>query len=547
MGCATLSGSTLNLTSDNSRSRTTRFWLVILAICSSLFLGALEFTAVSTALPTIVQSIPDFPSEDFVWVGSAYALAATAFLPMSGSLAQIFGRRPVVIVSLLVFAIGSTMCGAASTRNTFLAGRTIQGFGGGGILALTSIIIADLVPLQERGMYNGLMGITWSVAAAIGPVIGGILAEASRWRWLFYLNLPICGFVLCLVMLFLNLHTPRTSLREKLAQFDWIGISIIVSSSAAWVIALTWAGIVYPWSSFRVLVPFVLGLCGLVAFFAYEFFCAKHPIVSFEYLSNRTSLSGYAQTFMIQAVIVSYIYYMPIYFQACKAASPRGSGVDLFGLAMTLPPFSILGGASIKIFTCYRPQLWIGWLLTILSTGILLLLKSDSPPGMSIGFGVLAGAGMGVTYTATFFPVLAPLSVESNAHAISLAVFMRSFAQVCGITICGAVLQNGLEKNLPAEFLVLFPSAHDLAYGAVAEVSGLPEPLKQQVQSAFATSLERVWIALLVMSCAGFLCSIPMKGISLHAGLDRKWGVVEESEAMKDVTTESEEGAIEMA
>lgn len=121
---------------------------------------------------------------------------------------------------------------------------------------------------------------------------------------------------------------------------------------------------------------------------------------------------------------------MPVYFQACKGASPTGSGVDLFGLAMTLSPISIIGGVSITVFNCYRPQLWFGWSLTVLAMGVISTLDSTSPRAMSIGFEVLAGAGMGIAYTGTFFPVLAPLSVESNAHAIGLGIFLRSFAQV---------------------------------------------------------------------------------------------------------------------
>lgn len=125
-----------------------------------------------------------------------------------------------------------------------------------------------------------------------------------------------------------------------------------------------------------------------------------------------------------------YLDFMPVYFQACKDASPTGSGVDLFGLALTLSPISIVGGISITVYKCYRPQLWLGWVCTVISMGLLLLLRSDSSRALSIGLSVLAGAGMGTAYTGTFFPVLAPLSVDSNAHAISLGVFLRAFAQV---------------------------------------------------------------------------------------------------------------------
>ncbi|PPQ80060.1 hypothetical protein CVT25_001489 [Psilocybe cyanescens] len=504
------------------------FWIVIGAICSSLFLGALELTAVSTALPTIVDSIPNFPPTDFVWVGSAYALAGAAFLPMSGSFAQIFGRRPVMLFSLVMFGTGSVMCGAAKSRSLFIAGRTIQGLGGGGILSLTNIILADLVPLQERGVYNGLIGVTWSVAAAIGPVIGGALASSGQWRWLFYLNLPICGIVLVFVGLFLRLPTPTTSFKEKISQFDWIGMFLIIAGCCACIIALTWGGITFAWTSAQVLAPLCVGIFGILMFTLFEWRISSNPIVPSILLSNRTTLSGYLQTFIIQAVLVSFIYYMPVYFQACKGASPTGSGVDLFGLAMTLSPISIIGGVSITVFNCYRPQLWFGWSLTVLAMGVISTLDSTSPRAMSIGFEVLAGAGMGIAYTGTFFPVLAPLSVESNAHAIGLGIFLRSFAQVWGITICGTVLQNELQANLPLEFFELVPDSHALAYGAIAKVHSLPSPLRELVEEAFATSLKKVWLTLLGMSASGLLVSFAMRSYQLHTNLDKRWGVKQE-------------------
>ncbi|KZT12007.1 iron permease [Laetiporus sulphureus 93-53] len=511
-------------------SRGISFWLVIAAVCTSLFCGAMELTAVSTALPTIVNAIP-FDAHNFVWVGSAYALSSTAFIPMSGNLAQIFGRKPIMLFSISAFAVGSLMCAVSPSQRLFISGRTVQGLGGGGILSLTNIILADLVPLRERGIFNGFIGMTWSIAAAIGPVIGGALAQHGVWRWLFYMNLPICGVAIGLVLVFLRLRTPRGEIRDKLSSFDWLGNFLVTSGSCAIIIALAWGGGAYPWSSYRVLIPLCTGCVGLVVFLLYEASLAPVPIIRVKLLSNRTTLSGYMQMFLIQAILVAFIYYMPVYFQACKDASPTGSGVDLFGLALTLSPISIVGGISITVLKRYRPQLWLGWCLTVLSMGLLSTLRSDSPRATSIGFGVISGAGIGTAYTGTFFPVLAPLPVSENAHAIALGAFLRAFAQVWGVAIGAVVLQNELRHQLPAAFLERYPDISQVTYTTITQIRSLPEPLKNEVRVAFASSLRVVWLVLVGMSVLGLVVSFLMRGLPLHTDLDQHWGV-QEADAM---------------
>lgn len=187
-----------------------KFWMVFVALCFSCFLAALDLTAVSTTLPDIAET---FQSEDYSWIGSAYALTSTAFVPWTGGLAKIFGRRPVMLAGLLLFALGSALAGAAQTMAMAIAGRAVQGVGGGAILTMVSqcppqllvsgmftffhqveIIVCDLVPLAERGAYFGIIGSVWALASAIGPPIGGALASAGAWRWLFYRTfLSLCS------------------------------------------------------------------------------------------------------------------------------------------------------------------------------------------------------------------------------------------------------------------------------------------------------------------------------------------------------------------
>ncbi|GJE91675.1 MFS general substrate transporter [Phanerochaete sordida] len=458
-----------------------RFWLILLAICVSLFLSALEYTAVSTALPTIVH---DLQGNDFVWVASAYALASTALLPMTGGLAQIFGRRPTMLGSQALFALGSALCGAAQNMRWLIAARTIQGAGGGGILAIASIIISDLVPLKERATYNGIIGFVWAIACSLGPVIGGSLTERGQWRWLFYLNLPIGGFAAALVVLFLRLKTPPGSVREKLGRMDWIGNALIIASSTSCVLGLTWGGIRYPWTSSHVLAPLMTGIIGIVVFLVYEAIFPREPIIPFTLVSNCTSLSGYIQTFIAPVQSLAAIYFIPIYFQACRDASPIRSGVEMFGYGLTVGPFLILTGISISITKRYRVQLWLAWVLVMVGMGLCSTVSADSPLAHAIGYWVLPGIGTGIIYAGTYFPVLAPLPVSENAHALAFFAFCRSFAGVWGVTIGTAVLQTQLTHKLPREFVDQFPDGVEIAYSIVPVIPTLPEPFRTQHRSS---------------------------------------------------------------
>ncbi|KAG8934110.1 hypothetical protein FRC02_010593, partial [Tulasnella sp. 418] len=216
-----------------------RFWMVIISLMVSTFLSAIDLTSISTVLPTIVA---DLNGHDFVWVGSSFTLASTAILPMTGGLAQIFGRRPVMLGSLILFAIGSGICGGAKNMGMLIAGRTIQGMGGGGILSLTEIIVADLVALRWRGLYMGLFGAVWAIASAVGPPIGGAFAE-SDWRWLFYMNIPLTGIAAVLVFMFLRVKAPKDDFKTKMGRMDWTGNFLVIVSSTITIIALTWGGV----------------------------------------------------------------------------------------------------------------------------------------------------------------------------------------------------------------------------------------------------------------------------------------------------------------
>ncbi|KAG8874269.1 hypothetical protein FRB97_006041 [Tulasnella sp. 331] len=484
--------------------RGVQFWLIMVSLMVATFLSALDLTSVSTALPIIVK---DLHGTDFVWVGASFSLGSTAFLPMSGGLAQIFGRRPIVLGSLAFFTIGSAISAAAQNMNMLIAGRTLQGIGGGGIL--------------------GIFGAVWAIASAVGPPIGGVFAE-HNWRWLFYLNLPLAAIAIVLVFSFLHLKAPEGNFKAQMKRMDWIGNGLVVGGTTSLVIALAWAGVQYSWTSVQVLVPLILGLLGLAAFMVWEAQWASEPVVPWQLVNNRTSLFGYVTVFLHGITSTAAIFYFPVYFQGAQLEKPIESGVSLFGIAFTVAPAAIACGILVAKFNRYIPQNLAGWAFSMLGFGLMSMITASSPRGWQIGFQIVCGVGLGLLYAGPTFPVLAPLPTSEAAHALALFAFVRNFAQTFGVTIGSTILQNSLKQKLPAAFLETVSSqGAEIAYSIIPVVGSLPEPLQSQVRDAFAGSVQVIWRVMIGLSAAGLLCVLVMREVKMHEVTDKDWGLAE--------------------
>ncbi|GBE86280.1 Efflux pump FUS6 [Sparassis crispa] len=514
------------------------FWLSFVAITASTFLSALDLTAVSTALPTITNDLHG--GNDFSWVGSAYALTSTAFLPLSGGLADIFGRRPVMLISIAVFSLGSALSGASQSMAMLIGARAVQGIGGGGILNLTEIIVSDLVPLAERGTYQGFIGLTWAFASAIGPPIGGALAQKASWRWIFFINLPLTGVSFTLVVIFLRVRTPHGSIKQKLSRIDWIGNVIIMAGSTLVVIALTWGGIAYPWNSARVLAMLIIGLALIGVFFVYEAKVPAKPTIPWDVVNNRTSLGGFLMTFFHGITSITIIYYLPVFFQACLGADPIRSGIDMFPSALVIAPFAVIAGVVVVVTNTYRPINLAGWVFSVVGFGTLSLLRATNSTSRWVGYQILAAAGTGILFSSTVFPTLAPLPVERTAGALAFFAFCRAFAQTWGIAIAGTILQNELKKKLPAAFVAQFPQGSEIAYAAIPQIGSLSEPLRSEVRAAFATSMSVIWKTMIGIAGLGLLSVFILKEIPMRQSTDVNFGL---NDNKKQITDEEKTAA----
>ncbi|KAI0741189.1 iron permease [Earliella scabrosa] len=520
------------------------FWLSFIAVVVANFLSALDFIAVAIAVPTMTHDLNG--KDNFVWIGAAYGLASTAILPFSSRLADIFGRRPIMLIAITIFLVGSALAGAAQNMSWLIAARTVQGIGGGSILNLGSVIVGDLVSLAERGTYQGIVILAWAVAGSVGPIISGALAQDASWRWLFCmifcamigrhadlvahadLNLPLAGISFIFVALFLRVRTPEGSMSSKLSRVDWIGNLIIIAGTSLALVALTWGGIRFSWSSSHVLGPLIAGVLLIFTFFVYEALVPREPTTPVDVLKNRTAFSGYLTTFIHGIIGMSAMFYLPVYFQACKDASPLLSGVYVLPVTLPCAFVALVAGIVIKKTEKYRPINFAGWILMLIGFGLCTLLKAGSPMAVWVIIQLVVSSGLGIIWGVTVFPILAAIRVERFASAIAFWNFLRTFAQTWGVTISATILQNELKKYLPPTFAAQFPDGVEIAYAAIPVIPTLDDGLRAEVHVAFAQSLSVVWKVMTGLAGAGLLVNFMLKEIPMHTSRDYRYALQDE-------------------
>ncbi|KAM4057562.1 major facilitator superfamily protein [Hirsutella rhossiliensis] len=520
-------------TDNGGANKGPRFWLVFAAIALTTFLAALDTSILSTALPTIAAALGS--EELYLWITNAYLLASTATIPIFAQAANIYGRRSLTLLAVCLFALGSGLCGGASSTAMMIAGRAVQGIGGGGILTMSEIVICDLVSIRERGLYAGVIGGIWAIAAVVAPILGGAFAQGSSWRWIFYLNLPISGLALALLALFLELHRPPAGpLRDQLARIDWGGSAILIASVASVVLALGWGGTRYPWSSWRVALPLVLGLAGHVAFFAYQAApWLREPTMPLRIFGNRTSALCLVISFLHSMLLFWACYFLPVYFQAVREASPMRSAVMLFPIATTSAPAGVLAGVFITKTGRYRVWQLLGLGLMSLGCGMCNLLNATSPTGQWVGFQLLLGFGFGFVFTSTLPPILASLAESDVATATGAWTFLRNFGSVWGLAIPGAIFNtyssnaaSRVSNPVVREMLVDGGAYERATKQFMLTLDGSPG-LKSEVAQLYVDGLRVMWQASIAFALLAFACALFVPTVELRDELNTEFGLKE--------------------
>ena len=263
-----------------------RMAMILIAMYMSLFVAAMDATIVATATPTITADLHS--ATGYIWIGGAYLIANTAAAPIWVKFSDIWGRKPIFIIAAVIFFASSIVCATAINMQMLIAGRAIQGAAGGGLICMVNVGISDLFSVRERSLWLGLCEGIWALAGAIGPLLGGAFAMFN-WRWCFWLNLPIAGTALGLLVPFLNVHNPRTPVLDGIRAIDWFGCISILGVTVMLLLGLDLGGAVYPWGSAKVICLIVFGSLMILVFIYSEKKIAKYPIIPLSLFRTRNA------------------------------------------------------------------------------------------------------------------------------------------------------------------------------------------------------------------------------------------------------------------
>ncbi|KAL1960984.1 hypothetical protein VTO42DRAFT_4872 [Malbranchea cinnamomea] len=526
----------------------TRSWLVFLMLSVLTLMVALDGTSISVALPIIAAKLKGSAIEAF-WSGTSFMLCSTVFQPTFASFSNIFGRKPMILITIALFLAGTIIAGLANGFTQMLVGRSIQGVGGGGLIALTEIIVTDLVPLRFRGNYFGILSAMWSVGSVCGPILGGGFSQNVSWRWIFYINFPFIGFGVIFVFAFLKLNFVPTSLATKLRRIDYIGTVLFVASATSFLIPVTWGGVMYAWDSWRTLVPLILGAAGLIGFMLYETYLAADPMIPPTIFATRTAVVSYIETILHGLVLWCGLYYLPLYFETVKEYSPILSGVALFPMSFTVAPSAGIAGFLITKTGSYRPSIWAGFFLATIGMGLMCIMDvGTSVPGW-IFLMLPAGFGLGMLFPSIGFAIQASALPGNMAVAVAMFSFFRAFGQAIGIAVGGVVFQNQMYHNL-LKYPALAPMASAYskdAAGLVQVVRAMSDVGEEGLQKlwlkeAYTDSLRIVWAVSCAFLGVGGLLSILTEKYTLDRALESDQTIREKNKADQDAEGEKTSG-----
>ena len=521
---------TIDTPSESTTSHSWRFWCVFLALCLISFISGLDATIVVTALPTITREIGG--QEQYVWIANSFVIASTVPQPLFAQISNIFGRRNPMLLAVMLFTLGSGIAAGARNPAMLIAGRTVQGLGIGGAYVLLDVVCCDLVPLRERGKYLPMMLSAAAIGTTVGPVIGGSLAQ-TNWRWIFYLNLPISGLALAITFFFLNVkYTRNPTWRHALARVDFLGNAIFIPSILAILLGLVLGGTQFPWGSFHIIVPLVLGFLGWALFHVHQASpICKEPSVPPHLFTNRTSATGFILTFLSSLLLQTVAYFMPVYFQAVRGTSPLQSGVDFLPYACAIIPFSIVAGVLISKVGFYRPLHLAGFALNAIGVGLLSILDENSSKAAWACFQIIAAAGTGILLSSVLPAILAALPESDVATATGEYSFVRSFGYVWGVTIPSIVFNGQFDKYSYriGDARVRAALANGAAYGFASGgfIPDLASETRIEVVGVYVSALRTVWQVAIAFACLGFFCVFVEKHVELRRELHTEYGLDE--------------------
>ena len=496
--------------------------VVLSGLLLGMFLAALDQTIVSTAMRTIADELNGQTAQ--AWVTTAYLITSTISTPLYGKLSDQYGRKPFYLAAIVIFIVGSVLCGMAGSIYELAAYRAVQGLGAGGLMSLAFAIVGDLVPPRQRGRYQGWFMAVFATSSVLGPVLGGAFAGQDTllgfdgWRWIFYLNVPIG--LLALVVVSRVLTLPR---RTSDARIDFLGAALLTSTIVP-VLLVAEKGREWGWSSGLTLGLLAAGALSLVLFVVRERAVGEAAILPLRMFRSGVFSITSVTALLVGAGMFGGLVVLPLYLQIVRGSTPTEAGLQLIPLMVGILVTSTLSGAVMSRTGRYKPLPVVGTALMFCALLLMSTLGVDTPIWQVMSYMVLMGAGLGLSMQTLVISVQNALPPKDMGVATSSVTFFRSLGGTLGAAASLAVLFGSLagnitararEAGLPQEVIDRFSSASALDDSSI--IATLPDAVRQVVLQGFADSTSDVFLTVAFLLVPAFVLTLLVKEIPLRA------------------------------
>lgn len=483
---------------------------VFSGLMAGLSLASLDGTAVNTAIATMVADLGGLSS--YAWVGTAYLLTSTISNALFGKLSDLYGRKRMFQVAIITFIIGSVGSGIAQSMSFLVMSRGIQGIGGGGLMSMAFVIIADTVPPRERGRYVGLITSVFAVGSVVGPLVGGFFVEQLSWRWIFFINIPIG-----IIALFITSSALRIPFRRTDRQVDYLGAALLTTSVTCLILMLSWTSEEYGWASNSSIALGTATVLLAVAFVLWEK-RAPEPVMPLHLFSNDTIRITVPLVAFAGSIIYGANAFIPLFLQAVTGVSPTKSGLLLVPIMIGVTVMSVSTGRMTTRTGKYKHWPIVGSLS--LTTGMVLLsFMEDSTLGMTCALVGMLFVGLGIGSIMPTATLASQNAVEWNELGVasSTVTFFRTLGGVVGLAAFGAVLNAGLTGKVDERVLQ-----------APRKIKELPEPMRGNVLDVLSSAITNIYklaipISIIVIIIALRLPARPLRqttGMESHVIAD---------------------------